>query len=153
LVAELAVPRTPRIRRPTRRTETFIYLAGTSALALAACGGIVNVANGGDATADAMSDGASIDGSSTDAPAGDGALMDQFIGNTYGAPPPFDARVHVDAAPDGSLPDTSPGDAERTDTGCSPACDWGCCPEFHEPMNCCPAPPYGSPPPPDPPPR
>jgi hypothetical protein len=147
LSASFDGPKSPRLPRPTRRTETLVYLAGTSALALAAaaCGGIAT-------NTDADSgDGATI----ADSAIVDGTLGDHFVGNTYGGPPPFDA------APRDSLTEGAHSDAESGDEGgpfeagqpvdakpfACDACAFGCCPSL--PDMCCPAPPYGSPPPPD----
>jgi hypothetical protein len=143
LTPPLSARPTSHVHRPSRRTETALYLAGTSALAIAAaaCGGLANTGNGGDGNEDSsVGDGAPVDGTA----------MDQFVGNTYGAPPPFDARVEAsrDGASDARGFDSSKlGDTDRLDAECSDACSFGCCPSL--PMGCCPAPPYGLPPPPD----
>jgi hypothetical protein len=131
----------PRSKRPTRRNETLVYLAGTSALALAACGGIVNVVGDDASSVDATMDGASTDGMSADGTPIDSTAMDQQVAVPYGVPPPFDAGRDV-------------RDAEVIrDAGCPDACPTMCChtPDA-APLCCHVVPPYGLPPdPPDPP--
>jgi hypothetical protein len=134
----------PRRERPARRTETLMYLAGTSALALAAaaCGGEVLGSEGdrGDAAASAES------GSN------DATIMDQSVVVTYGLPPPFDAGEEHKV--DAQVVDVAePGDA-LDEAGCPVKCTLGCFVLPDGGVRCkMPAPAYGSPPPPDPPPK
>jgi hypothetical protein len=124
----------PRSKRPTRRNETLVYLAGTSALALAACGGIVNVV--GD---DASSSDATMDSMSADGVSNDSTLMDQQVAVHYGLPP-SDAGRDAKAAKDAAV---------SVDADCPDACPLECC---HVPdaasMCCHSGPPYGGVPPP-----
>jgi hypothetical protein len=114
----------PRYKRPTRRTETLVYLAGTSAL-VAACGRIVNVMGEDASTDGSSSDRTSSDGTSADSMGMDSTLMDQ-VAVPYGISPPSDGGMEA---------------------ACPDACPTMCCHDVDDATTCCSTVPYGLPPP------